>query len=79
MDVTVLTFFPSDFAVKMVKQGNFFNVIDIDLSFDERFAKYWPMNNIKVKCSQFNESVSGIFWTCPSQIVPDNGKQITST
>lgn len=37
-------------------------------------VKNWLMNKIKVKCLQFDQNVSDIFLTCPSQIVSDIGQ-----
>ena len=31
----------------------------------------WPINNFKVKCSEFGQNVFDKFWTYPSQIVCD--------
>ena len=67
------SFFKDPFCCGMVKQRNFFHVVD--LSFDARFVKYHPfrsfrshhkqspINNINVKCLQIGQNVSDIFWT----------------
>lgn len=72
LDVTFLFTFLfcfSDFAWKIVKQRNFLNVVD--LSFDENFGKYYHLayisinqclvNNIKWKCSKFDQKVCDIW------------------
>ena len=67
-----LLFFKDRFCCEMINERRFLYIVD--LSFDARFVKYYqfsshyykrfPINNIKVKCSQIGQNVSGTFLTC---------------